>query len=104
MTLLTAEQQLFWDALRGAPYHAHTMAQDIMSVKGRAKRFHQRIDKHLGTVMCIYNDDEVIRIVHTWLTVYQMPLNPERLSTFDLFHDRYGTRVLALMGRKIKPY
>ena len=103
---LTPEQQQFWNALHGAPYHCHSMARDILAVKGRAKRFHQRVDQHLDTIMRLYKGDEIIRIVYTWMTVYQLPLDPGRLTTFDLFHSRYGSHVLAIMDSrtKIKPY
>jgi hypothetical protein len=100
---LTPEQQLFWDALHGAQFHAHTMARDILSVKGRAKRFHARIDQHMYTIMNLYTAEEVIRIVKTWLSVYQIPMDPGRMTSSDLFHQRYGSIVIALSG-KIQSY
>ena len=100
---LTPEQQLFWDALHGAQFHAHTMARDILSVKGRAKRFHARVDQHMYTIMNLYTAEEVIRIVKTWLSVYQIPMDPGQMISSDLFHQRYGSIVIALSG-KIKSY
>lgn len=104
MASLNTEQQLFWDALKGAPYHTHHMAQDMMSVRGKSKRLNQRADQHLATIMRLYTSDEVIRIVYTWLTVYQLPLDARRLCTFDQFHRCYGPRVLNMIGTKITPY
>ena len=101
---LTSEQQRCWDALHGAQFHCHEMAKDILAVKGRAKRFHQCIDRHLETIMHLYTGDEVIRIVHTWLKVYKIPIDPSQLINYDLFHARYGSLVMAQTGKKIKPY
>ena len=100
---LTPEQQQFWDALHGPEYHAHSMAKDILSVRGRAKRFHARIDQHMFTIMNLYKDEEVIRIIKTWLSEYQMPMDPSQMVSSDLFHQRYGSIVIALSG-KIKSY
>jgi hypothetical protein len=103
---LTHEQQQVWMALQGAPYHAHRMAQDIAAVKGRGKRFHQRVDQHLGTVLRLYKGDEVIRIICTWLTAYQLPLDPSQLENFDQFHTLYGGQVLTRVnaGQEIAGY
>lgn len=103
---LTDQQQQVWLALQGAPYHAHRMAQDIAAVKGRGKQFHQRVDQHLGTVLGIYRGEEVIRIICTWLTVYQLPLDPSQLENFTEFHTLYGGQILARMntGSKITGY
>lgn len=100
---LTPEQQRFWDALHGAQFHAHEMARDILAVRGRAKRFHQRVDQHMYTIMNLYTAEEVIRIVKTWLCEYQMPIDCRQLVQFDLFHQRYGSIVIALSS-KIKSY
>ena len=101
--MLTDEQQLVWAALKGAPFHAHYMAQDIMAIKGRGKRFHQRIDQHLLTVMQLYTVDEVLRIVHTWLKVYQMPIDPGQLLSADRFYADYG-HVVARGVKHLQPY
>lgn len=100
---LTPEQQRFWDALHGPEYHCHEMAKDILAVKGRAKRFHRRIDQHLATIMHLYKGEQVIRIIHTWLAVYKMPIQPMELDNYDLFHQYYGDMIMSLLGR-IKPY
>ena len=100
---LTPEQQRFWNALHGAQFHAHEMAKDILSVRGKAKRFHQRVDQHMYTIMNLYTGEEVIRIVKTWLSVYKIPMDPGQMSSSDLFHQRYGSIVIALSG-KIKSY
>ena len=91
---LTPEQQQFWNALKGPEFHAHQMAQDIIAVKGRAKRFHRRIDQHLDTVMRIYSDQQVASILKTWLSVYKMPIDPSQLALFDQFHDRIGPWII----------
>lgn len=91
---LTPEQQRFWNALKGPEFHAHQMAQDILAVRGRAKRFHQRIDQHLDTVMRLYTDQQVANILKTWLSVYKMPIDPNRLELFDQFHNRIGPWII----------
>ena len=101
---LTPEQQRFWDALHGAQFHCHEMAKDILAVRGRAKRFHARVDQHMDTIMRLYSTEEVIRIMHTWLDVYKMPVDPSQLANYDLFHIRYGPAVLEISGRRILPY
>ena len=101
--MLTSEQQRFWDCLRGPEFHCHEMAKDILSIRGRAKRFHARIDQHLETVMKLYSGDEVIRILHTWLSIYKMPIHPGELACYDRFHARYGSTITAGIGH-IKPY
>lgn len=101
--MLSSEQEQFWNALHGPEYHCHRMAEDILAVRGRAKLFHARIDQHLATIMHLYTGEQVIRILHTWLAVYQMPIKPMQLTNYDLFHSYYGDMIMSLSGR-IKPY
>jgi hypothetical protein len=91
---LTTEQQRFWNALKGPEFHAHEMAKDILSVKGRAKRFHQRIDQHLDTLMRLYTDQQVTNILKTWLSVYEMQIDPKQLELFDQLHNRIGSLII----------
>jgi hypothetical protein len=40
--------------------------------------------------MQTFSIEQTTNIVKTWLSYYQLPFDPERLKTFDQFHQHHG--------------
>ena len=94
---MTEDQQLMWNMLTADPNRlAHMFGQellDLSKIRGR-RRFKQRSDEVLNYIMTNVRDPiNVISIVKTWLTVYQLPLEPDSMPSFDRFHENYGSWV-----------
>ena len=34
------------------------------------------------------------RILHTWLRVYELPIDPSKLTFYDEFHNQYGKFIM----------
>jgi hypothetical protein len=91
---MTPEQQLMWNNLcNDYPKLTHQMAAKI----GQAdKRWLNRTaNKFLGVVNT-WPTEAAVRAVHTWLTVYRIPLCPGKLSNFGTFHDLHGPYILSI--------
>ena len=103
---LENEKELMWGLLRSDPeYIAHHYAQELMALSTRRGRikFHRRCDELLTMIMNTVQDPVyVLAIMRCWLSQYQLPINPEKLPSFDLFHDNYG-KLLHKVGTKNNP-
>ena len=51
-------------------------------------------DKHMLTIMDLFDKEPAVRILKTWLSTYKLPLDPTRLKTFDQFHDQFGEFII----------
>ena len=96
---MTEEQQLMWDMLTANPERlVHIFGQellDLSKIRGR-RRFKQRSDELLNYVMTnVQNPLDVIRVVKTWLILYQLPFEPDSMPSFDRFHENYSSWVLT---------
>jgi hypothetical protein len=81
--------------LKGPDWYAHTAAKEMLMIlnQGKRKRYksmNSTADKHLSTIMDLFNKEQSVRILKTWLTTYSLPLDPDRLKTFDRFHEQFG--------------
>jgi hypothetical protein len=45
-----------------------------------------------------------VALMRVALAVYQIPLNPGMMKTFDRFHKAYGPMIVDATGRRVKPY
>jgi len=51
-------------------------------------------DKHLSTIMDLFDKEQSVRILKTWLSTYKLPLDPDRLKTFEQFHEQFGKFII----------
>jgi hypothetical protein len=103
---LTPEQEHFWNVLR---FDAKTMAVKLgmlmedarVRYGNTSKEFHTTVDQCLFLVMDqAQNKLDVIRMMKHWLSVMQLPIDPNALASTDVFHSRYGDLVLELTNTK----
>ena len=85
---LTSEQEVFWNMLKCDPeFLAHHWGKEMSLLKGR--KFHEACDEHLNFILASsLSEIELLRIVKTWLSTYDLPLDPSKLKYFDEFHNR----------------
>jgi hypothetical protein len=104
MKSMTKQQRMTWAILRGEV----TLSVDKMSAKEVAHdvgrmlsqitnidQLNQQADKCLGIVMTRkWPPVDVVRVMRTWLTTYQLSLVPGKMSNFDRFHNKYNHYIL----------
>ena len=91
---MLSEQERFVLLLKGPEDYAHRAGREMLSVLNGGKRLHYKAmfkvaDQHFETVMQVFNIEQSIRIIKTWLSIYQLPFDPDRLKTFDQFHNMH---------------
>jgi hypothetical protein len=87
---MTPDQQHCWDVLRSDPRQlCHTYAQELEKIKNKSQ-FNRRADEYLDFMMSNFPTEGVLRTVKTWLSVYQLPLDPSTLLSFDRFNKKYN--------------
>jgi hypothetical protein len=98
---MTKEQKLMWDTLSADPAGlCHTWAQDILKSK---RSMHRKADKYLGQALNLFTIEDITSVVKTWLSHYDIPLNPTKLKNYETFHHRCGRYVFA-NSRSIKNF
>jgi len=93
--MLSEEQRLML-LLKGPEDYAHRAGREMLSVLNGGKRLRYKAmfkvaDQHFETVLDVFDLEEVTRIVKTWLSNYHLPFDPDRLNSFDRFHNSLGT-------------
>ena len=81
--------------LKGPDWYAHESAKEMLVIlnQGKRKRYKSMnlaADKHLLTIMNLFDKEPAVRIIKTWLSTYELPLDPDRLKTFERFHEQFG--------------
>jgi len=102
---MTEEQQMSWDILSGNyPKLAHAWGHElsVLSKLRGKKRFYAKAEQCLQTTLS-WPIEERARAVKTWLNKYQLPLEPERLPSFDRFHETTAGFVVR-QGRALQAY
>jgi hypothetical protein len=90
---VTEQQQLMWDMLRADPATmCHVWAQDIMKSK---RNMHRKADQYLGLALNWFTVEDITGIMKTWISHYDMPLNPGKLTNYETFHRKCGPYVFA---------
>ena len=87
--------------LKGPDWYAHESGKELLAVlnQGKRKRYksmNSTADKHLLTIMDLFNKEQSVRILKTWLTTYSLPLDPNRLKTYDQFHEQFGEFIINI--------
>lgn len=82
--------------LKGPLNYARTSADEIAGCEGRA--FHRSVTNYLRSAMDLFDQDSVINIVHYWLSVKQLPLDPRKIEpeVFRRFNEKYKERINEL--------
>ena len=85
--------------LKGPDWYAHESGKDLLAVlnQGKRKRYksmNATADKHISTIMNLFDNEQSVRILKTWLITYKLPLDPNRLKTFDQFHEQFGKFII----------
>ena len=93
--MLSEEQRLML-LLKGPEDYAHRAGKEMLTVLNSGKRLRYKAmfkvaDQHFETVMQVFNIEQSIRIIKTWLSTYQLPFDPDRLDSFDRFHNSLGS-------------
>ena len=94
-TTMLSEREKFMLLLKGPDDYAHRAAEEMLSVlnAGKRKRYvamFKTADRHFEIIMQVFNIEQNTNIVKTWLSRYHLPFDPDRLKSFDLFHQSHG--------------
>ena len=92
---MLSEEQRFLLLLKGPEDYAHRAGSEMLSVLNSGKRprygaMSKVADQHFETIMQTFNVEQNINIVKTWVSSYHLPFDPDRLKSFDQFHQLYG--------------
>ena len=99
---MTPEQKFMWDHLcNNYPKLTHEMAAEMIQADKRW--LHRKANKFLAVVNTWPIQDAVSALA-TWLTIYNMPLSPSKLSNWDAFHKRCNTYILTCKNIKNFPF
>ena len=98
---MMSEHQRLMALLKGPDWYAHESGKELLAVlnQGKRKRYksmNSTADKHLLTIMDLFNKEQSVRILKTWLTTYSLPLDPNRLKTYDQFHEQFGEFIINI--------
>ena len=92
---MNSDQELMWDLL-SAKYAriSHAWGQELaaLSKKRNKKQFHTQADQCLSATLAWPVEDRA-RAVKTWLTTYQIPMDPRFMPHMDQFHMTTGAFV-----------
>jgi hypothetical protein len=108
------DRALVFSILAGPAHYAHESGKEMTAMitggpgthrwqRVQEKKMLRAADQNFETIMRTFNAAQAASIVKTWLTHYQLPLDPSRLKNFDLFHERCGPWVLE-NAQHIKAY
>ena len=93
---MTKDQQLFWDVI-SCNYSriSHAWGREMLDLVKRNKmtKFHVMANSYVSAVLS-WPADARARAVKTWLSIYQLPLEPGRMESFDDFHKTTGSYVI----------
>ena len=99
---MTPEQRIFWDTLK---CDAHWFAHDRARILSRLndELFHKTVDDLMIQMANNLTVAEISRVIKTWLSVYNLPLDARRLGLgFEQVHHRVGVYVQT-QASNIKP-
>lgn len=88
--MLTPEQQRFWSYFKWDPqtFTHGTAAQVLEAPKSQRSRI---INAAFTRLMQSETDPEIrARVIKTWLSRYQLPMDPSEIDLFDQFHSQTG--------------
>jgi hypothetical protein len=96
---LEEDKEITWAILKGdARGIAHLYGPELQALAQRRGkvRFHRRFNELLEFIMQVLpNKIDVCAVIRCWLVTYNLPVDPEKLQNFDLFHENYGHFIAA---------
>jgi len=102
---MNLDKQLTWDVL-SSNYASisHVWGKELLELSQRKNKqaFHKRANKFMLEILS-WPVDARCRTVKTWLSHYQLPLDPKRMDAFDDFHITTGAYVVA-NARRLTSY
>lgn len=96
---MRSEEKL-WALLQGPSYYAHKAGEEMRlllllgSSRTRKSAMFKLADHHLAVIIDVFDREERCRIIKTWLTDYELPLDACKLTSFDKFYEIDSTWVL----------
>jgi len=96
MTTGQYSKELMWDLLsENHAQLAHAWGQELRALSQRRgkQRFHARAEQCLKATLN-WPSEARTRTVKTWLSTYQLPLEPRQLASFDQWHNLTGQYIL----------
>ena len=99
---MTEDQEAMWKVLANdAEFLCHKWAKELSLLKGN--KFHTTCDNYLRFIIDNFTVDEAPRILMTWLKSYRLPLDADKLTSFDAFHNKFGKHIVDEI-KNIKAY
>lgn len=94
--------------LKGPEHYAHLSGNEMLNILngGKRKRYVSMMksaDKHFDIIMKVFSVEQNANIIKTWLSKFELPLDPTKLTTIDQFH-RTHRHFIADNCQEIKGY
>jgi len=96
---VTEDQELMWAMLKSEPQKlCHWWAKEMVRCKSDAKAMNALADDYVSYMLNRFSHMDTCRVIKTWLKTYQLPIEPENITSFDQFHNECGRFVLNNLG------
>lgn len=96
---MTEDQEHMWAMLKCEPEKlCHTWANQLLECKNNAKAMNALADDYIFYMLSRFSHFDTCRVLKTWLTTYKLPIEPERIKSFDQFHVNCGKFVMNNIG------
>jgi len=66
--------------------------------KENNKKWHEQVDNFFGFMMKNFTTETTVMAARAALTTHKLPIQPNKLKTFDDFHKKYGKYIMAAVG------
>jgi hypothetical protein len=100
---MTPEQEHFWNYLKWNPKSfAKETGEHLASIANSnrpywKRKFNKTANEYFNELMNrAPNTIEVIKIVHIWTREYQLPFDPDKMKSFDRFHEKCNPTLTEL--------
>jgi hypothetical protein len=90
------EQELMWARLRNDwSVMSHTMGQELTK-RSSHKDFLEQADEYLNIVLDSADPVSATRVVATWLKTYNLPIEPDKIQSYQRFHELCHDVVMSM--------
>jgi len=63
-----------------------------------SKKWHEQVDNFFAYMMKNFTTETTVMAARAALTTHKLPIQPNKLKTFDEFHKKYGKYIMAAVG------
>jgi hypothetical protein len=92
---VTEDQEYMWAMLKSEPQKlCHAWADQLVACKSNAKAMNTLADDFVYYMLDRFSHADTCRVIKTWLITYQLPIEPERMTSFERFHINCGKFVV----------